>query len=135
MNELMLLLGAAGLAAPPVLVPAPAPAPPLSEPTRTDLRCFMLYAIAVAGADAAKDAKATESGSLGLMYFYGKLRVEAPGLSLADAIRREADPMAADPKIKEVGKACDAEFEQRGKELIDLGKVLQEVGPQVASSS
>jgi len=131
-NGLVLLLGAAAAAAQPS---STLQNNQISPAAKTDLECFVLYAAAVGGADADKDANVTQAGSLGVMYFYGKLQVEALGLNLAQAIRDEAAQMDGDPHIQDVAKSCDAEFQRRGSELIDLGQELQQVKPEVSSSS
>jgi hypothetical protein len=111
----------------------PTPPPPLdSDAARQDLRCFVLYAIAV---DQAQDEKVKTGTSLGLMYFFAKIKLEAPALNLADAIRQEATAMDNDPRLKDEGVACDAEFQKRGDELLDLGQQLQELAPHSSSSS
>jgi len=121
-------MGAGALAA------APAPAPALSAVARKDVQCFVLYAVAVQQADEAKDDKVREAGTLGLMYFFGRLQVEAPGADLVAAVRREAEAIEAGENMKDVGAACDAEFQKRGAELMDLGKQLQQsIAPSPAA--
>jgi hypothetical protein len=113
---------------------APAPAATLSDVARKDVQCFVLYAVAVQQADEAKDDKVREAGSLGLMYLFGRLQVEAPGADLAAAVRQEAQAIDAGEDMKDLGAACDAEFQKRGAELMDLGKQLQEsVAPSPAT--
>jgi hypothetical protein len=125
----MTLVSAAAAAA---AQPTPPPPPLDSDAARQDLRCFVLYAIAV---DEAQDEKVKAGTSLGLMYFFAKIKLEAPALNLAAAIRQEATAMDNDPRLKEEGAACDAEFQKRGDELLDLGQQLQELGPHSSSSS
>ena len=132
MTGLMLLIGAAAAA------PAPAhPAPPVAvaAPVRKDLRCFLLYAAAVGSAAKSNDAQTKAAGSFGLMYFYGKLKSEAPTLDLFPALRDEAAAMEKDPQLKVSGAACDTEFQNAGSELTDLGNRLQELAPRAAPSS
>jgi hypothetical protein len=129
-----MFLGAAALASA-ATAAAPAPSAEISPATKADLRCFVLYAIAVGSAASNSDEATTEAGSIGLMYFYGKLQAEAPTLELEGAIRKEAAAMASDPKIKEVGKACDTEFAQRSAKLLELGKALESTPPQFSSAS
>jgi len=126
-NSLMTLVSAAAAAA-----AQPAPAPPLllSDAARQDVRCFVLYAIAV---DDAQDEKVKAGTSLGLMYFFAKIKLEAPSLNLAAAVRQEATAMENDPTIKETGAACDTEFQKRADELLDLGQQLQELAPHSSS--
>ncbi len=95
----------------------------------------MLYAIAVDTAATAKDEKTQAAASLGVMYFVGKLAVEAPTLDLAGAVRQEADGMSANPHAKEIGAACDTEFAKRGQELRDMSQQMQAPANQSSSSS
>jgi hypothetical protein len=61
--------------------------------------------------------------------------MEAPTVNLVEAVRQEANAFDGNPHMKDVGNACDAEFQKRGAELIDLGKQLQQTAPQSSSSS
>ena len=126
MNGLMLLMSAAAAAAPNT-VPVP-----MVPAVKQDVQCFLLYAVAV---DTAKDDKEKHGSSLGVMYYFAKLRVEAPTLDLAQAVKQEVTAFETDPKLKETGAACDAEFQKRGQELIDLGTQLEQLMPQSSSSS
>lgn len=123
----MLLIGAA--AAAPASSSAAPPAA-IAAPVRRDLRCFLLYAAAVGGSQSDASDEATKStGSLGVMYFFGKLKSEAPTLDLFPALHDEAIAMATDPQLKDQGKACDSEFQNAGSQLIDLGNKLQQLAP------
>jgi hypothetical protein len=97
---------------------------PLAAPVQRDLQCFMLYAMAVDHAVEQKDDKVQQGAGLGLIYFLGKLKVEAPALGLADAIRQEAETLVGNPKAKEVGQSCDSEFQTAGAEMRTLGSEL-----------
>jgi hypothetical protein len=108
---------------------------PLSPAVQYDVQCFILYSIAVDTAVKAKDDKTQEAASLGVMYFVGKLTVESPGLNLADAVRQETNGMSGNPRAKEIGAACDAEFAKRAQELLDISQQLQTVANQSSSSS
>jgi hypothetical protein len=108
---------------------------PLSPAAQHDVQCFMLYSIAVDTAVTAKDDKTQAAASLGVMYFVGKLAVEAPGLDLASAVRQEADGMDANPHVKEIGVACDTEFAKRAEELRDIGRQSLTPASQSSSSS
>jgi hypothetical protein len=131
-NSLMLLASAAAAAAVPPVVAVPVP---MSLPVKHDVQCFLLYAVAVDNADTAKDDKVKQGSSLAVMYFFAKLKVEAPALDLAQAVRQEANSFETDPNLKETGAACDSEFQKRGNELINLGNELQRLAPQSSSSS
>ena len=121
------------------LLAASAPPPqsvvPLSTAAQADVRCFMLYSIAVHTAATAKDDKTQAAASLGVMYFVGKLAVDSPGLDLAAAVRQEADAMSKNPHAKEIGEACDTELAKRGQELRDMGQQMQAPAVQSSSSS
>ena len=116
--------------------PAQAAAPTALTPAvQQDVRCFMLFAAAVNDAAKANNSKVREATSLAVMYFYGKLAVESPGLNVVDVVRQEAKALEGDPAAKQVGAACDAEFGKRGKELMDVGQRLQQPETQSSSSS
>jgi hypothetical protein len=131
MIDLLSLLSAAAVAAAP---PPAAPSISLTPAARRDVQCFILYAVAVAGAEAAKEEKTKVAGSIGLAYFFGKLKAEVPGLDLADAVQQEANAIDSDTKSKEIGTACDSEFQKGGAELLDLGRKLQELGAKPIAS-
>lgn len=124
MNYLILLFSAATIGAAPAPTDSVGP-PPLSEPARRDVQCFMLYAVAVNGAAAGSDDKVKQAAGLGVMYFFTKLKVEAPKLDLYETIRQQAAAMKAGPELNAVGAACDVEFQKQGTELRDLGQRLQ----------
>lgn len=124
MNVLLLLFGAAAAAPAPVHAAPPAA---IAAPVRKDLRCFLLFAAAV-GSQADDEEAATKSaGSLGVMYYFGKLKSEAPTLDIFAALHDEAIAMGSDPQLKEEGKACDTEFHDAGSQLIELGNKLQQL--------
>lgn len=103
-----------------LLLSAAAAAP---EPAvKRDVQCFVLYAVGVAGA---KDDKQKEGASLGLMYFFTKLKYEVPSPDLASIVAQEADVIGNDPALKENADSCDKEFQARGKELMDLGDQMR----------
>jgi len=118
-------------AAPPTKTPAPPIA--MTAPVQQDVRCFLLFAAAVDAAGKTNNVQAREATSLAVMYYYGKLRVEAPTIDLVGAVRQEVAAMALN--AKEVGALCDAEFAERGKELVNFGAALQKEAPQSSSSS
>jgi Zn-dependent oligopeptidase len=109
---------------PAVLAPTPLAAATLAPPVQRDLQCFMLYAMGVGQAQKANEQKVQQAASLGLTYFLGKLRVEAPTLALTDAIRQEADSLKDDAKTKATGDSCDQEFQKAGAELRNMGQEL-----------
>jgi hypothetical protein len=122
---LLSLLTAAALAPAPAQ-PAPAPAPALSAAAKKDVQCFILYAVAVERAVADKDDKTKDGATLGVMYFFAKLKVEAPGLNLSDAVHQQADSFGTEAQAKAIGDSCDSEFQTGGAELRDLGQKLQQ---------
>lgn len=130
MKRLMLLLSAVSIA----VAPAPAnAATPLSEPVKHDVQCFMLYAIAVQGAVERNDDKVKQAGGLGVMYFFTKLKVEAPKLDLFETIKQQAEGMKAGPELNALGTSCDTEFQATGAALQGLGERLKEAGAKTAS--
>lgn len=129
MNLLFLLIGAAAAAAAPAPAPAEAAAPTsIAAPVKNDLRCFLLYAAAVGISQNEQDEATKSAGSLGVMYYFGKLKSEAPTLDLFAALHDEALAMESDKNLKEEGRACDTEFQSAGSQLIDLGNKLQDLG-------
>jgi hypothetical protein len=103
-----------------------------SATTNHDVQCFMLYA---AGIGVATDDKARFVATMGTMYFFGRLKSEAPDLNLEQAIRAEGDKFADNPNAKAIGEACDKEVQERGAELEDVGQRLQRAAPQSSPSS
>lgn len=103
-----------------------APRVPLSPSVQKDVQCFVLFAAAADSAGKAKDEAARAATSMGVMYYLGKLQAGAPGLNLVAAVRQEADGFAGNPHMKDIGAACDDEFQKRGQELVDFGKQLQQ---------
>src|SRR5690348_18027281 len=113
MNSLVLLFSAATVAA------APAPTVPvetitLSEPVKHDVQCFMLYAIAVQQAVEGNNDKVKQAGGLGVMYFFTKLKIEAPTLNLVDTIKQQAGATEGGTQLKAIAATCDTEFQRQG---------------------
>jgi hypothetical protein len=106
-----------------------APLIPMSAAVKRDVQCFVLYSVAVNGAEASKNEKMKQAVSLGVMYFFGKVRTVAPDLNFAGAVRQVAEAFDTDPERETIGSACDAEFQKRGAELIALGQELQKPTP------
>lgn len=131
MNALMLLIGAAAAAPPPAQAAPPVAVP---APVKRDLRCFLLYAAAL-GDDDKSDEQTKNADVLGAMYFYGKLKGEAPELKLFPALRDEGTAMETDPKLKDSATACDTEFHNSATELDDVGTQLEQLAPQKSPSS
>jgi len=128
----MLLFSAAAAAPAPVM-----PAPPiiLSAPAKHDVQCFMLYAIAVQGAVEKNDEKVKQAGGLGVMYFFTKLKVEAPKLDLFETNKQQAVALKGGPELDAIGKSCDTEFQETGAALQGLGERLKAADGQSSSSS
>ena len=84
----------------------------------------MLYAMGVDQAVKTKNEKVQQAAGLGLTYFLGKLKVEAPALVLADAIRQEAESLKDDEETRSTGDSCDQEFQSAGAEMRTLGQEL-----------
>ena len=104
--------------------PAPVAAAPLAPAAERDLKCFMLYAMGVDQAVKKNDAKVQQAAGLGLTYFLGKLKVEAPAIVLADSIRQEAESLKDDAATRSLGDSCDQEFQAAGAEMRSLGQEL-----------
>ena len=126
MKSLMLLLTAAAAVAPAPAYAAPPAA--LPDSVKHDVQCFMLYAMAVQRAVEGNNEKVKQAGGLGGMYFFTKLKVEAPNLDLFETITQEAAAMESGPKLDGIGQACDAEFQQQGLALQNLGNRLKQAG-------
>jgi hypothetical protein len=111
-----------------------APAAPakvdMSPATQRDVRCFMLFAAAVNDAQKANNDKMREATGLGVMFYFGKLATEAPGLNIVDAVLQEGSWMEGNPAVKDVGATCDAEFKNSSQRLIDIGQKLKAAGSQ-----
>jgi hypothetical protein len=119
-----------------VIAPArSAPPVTLSPSAQKDVQCFILFATAVDDAHTAKDEKVAAATSLAVMYYLGKLAIEAPGLDLVEAVRQEAVTMEGNPHTKDIGAACDVEFSRVGFDLIRVGSQLQNTTPHSSSSS
>jgi len=134
MKSLMLLLSAAAVAAAPAPVFAAQPAA-LPDSVKHDVQCFMLYAIAVQGAVEKNDEKVKQAGGLGVMYFFTKLKVEAPKLDLFETIKQQAVALKGGPELDAIGKSCDTEFQETGAALQGLGERLKAADGQSSSSS
>jgi len=108
----MLLFSAAAAAPAPVM-----PAPPiiLSAPAKHDVQCFMLYAIAVQGAVEKNDEKVKQAGGLGVMYFFTKLKVEAPKLDLFETIKQQAVALKGGPELDAIARAATRSSRKRGR--------------------
>ena len=120
MKNLLLLisLAAAAAASPAQAAPAKSIAPAVKQ----DLQCFVLYTVA-AGNE--KDEKKVAGIIAGTWYFLGRIDAKAPGIDLEKVMRQEIPAMQADPRTKEIGAACDAQFSKRGADLIAMGQSLQ----------
>jgi hypothetical protein len=134
MNSLMLLFSAAAMAAAPAQT-VPVDTITLSEPVKHDVQCFMLSAIALQRALAGNDDKVKQAGGLGVMYFFTKLKIEAPTLDLFETIKQQAGAMGPEAQIKAVAQSCDTEFQQQGAALQTLGQRLKDAAPHSSPSS
>jgi hypothetical protein len=104
----------------------------MSPAARADLQCFVLNMIAV-GSTTVEEVK--EAGTVGTMYFYGKLRVEAPELDLVEAVRQELVSFEGNPQADAIAQACDFEVHQRGDDLMRFGEELMKAEGQSSPSS
>ena len=110
----------------------PSAAAELTPAVKQDVRCFVLFLIA---AGTATEDESKHGASVGVMYYFGKLRIEAPTLSLADAIRDEAAAFENNPQAEAIGEACDSELQERGSDLMNLGEELDKAEAQTSISS
>lgn len=90
----------------------------LSPSAVKDLQCFTL---ALVGAGGATEAAKRDDSVAGVWYFLGRLDGEAPGIDLRKEADRALARMSGDPRTKKIGAACDAQFRNRGADLIALG--------------
>jgi len=104
----------------------------MSAATRADLQCFVLNLVAVGSAT---EDEIKQAGSIGTMYFFGKLRVEAPDLDLVAAVRQELESFQGNPKAAAIAEACDSEVAERGSDLTQFGEELMKADDQSSSSS
>ena len=101
---------------------APAQSVPLSPVVKKDLQCFLLLAAAVGMAE---DRAQKDAGSVGVAYFYGRLKAQAPGLDLVQAARQELALFDGGADTQKVAAACDAEVAAFGDALIKFGDDLR----------
>lgn len=97
------------------------PADAKSE-TRKDVRCFIVLS-AVAGGD----AEAADAAMIGAQYFLGRLDGRVPGLDLEAAIAIEA-PLLSESDFPGLLQSCGKTMEQRGRQVIEIGKRLEARG-------
>ena len=106
------------------LAPAHSAAPTARAPAVSqDLRCFVLYTIAV-GTE--KDEKKMTGVIAGTWYFLGRLDTASPGFDIKQAMEAGLADLQANPKAEEIGKACDDQFQKRGSDMSDAAKGLEE---------
>ena len=103
---------------------APAAAQPVSLPpaVKKDVQCFFLYAAAVGMAE---EEDKRNAGSIGVAYYYGRLKTAAPDLDLVQAVRQEMTLVADQAEAEKIGAGCDAEVAAMGNELIKFGDDLK----------
>ena len=104
----------------------------MSQSTRADLQCFVLNLVAVGSAT---EDEVKQAGTAGTMYFYGKLRVDAPDLDLVEAVRQELQAFQGNPQAQAIAEACDSEVAERGSDLMKFGEELMNAEDQSSSLS
>lgn len=121
MKKHLLLIGSLTAAA--AASPAPAaPASSIPPAAKQDVQCFVLYSVA-AGNE--KDEKKIAGIIAGTWYFLGRIDAKAPGINLEQAMRTQIAALQGNPRTKEIGTACDAQFSRRGADLVTMGQALQ----------
>lgn len=90
----------------------------LTPSAMKDLQCFTLGLVAAGGTS---EAAKQQSAVAGVWYFLGRLDGEAPGIDLRKEADRALARMSGDPRTKKIGAACDAQFRNRGADLIAFG--------------
>jgi len=101
---------------------AEAAAPPVAS---QDLRCFVLYTIAVGNE---KDEKKLTGEIAGTWYFFGRLDAVAPGFNVKQALEAGLADLQGNPKAEEIGKACDDQFAKRGGDMSNAGDAMEKEG-------
>jgi hypothetical protein len=90
-----------------------------SVATERDVQCLTLTLLA---SSLEKDQTKQEAIVAETWYFLGRLDVEAPGQDLKRAVNSAFEAVNGNPRAKEIGSACDAQFETRGADLRELGE-------------
>lgn len=102
----------------------------LADDATNDLHCLMVY-MQVSGSS---DAKLQTAGTIGTIYFLGKLDGRIPGLDLEGRIITEAPklPLAA---FQAEAARCGTELKTRGQAETAMGKDLQQRGVKMFQKS
>ena len=98
-------------------------APALDPATQEDVRCLTAM-FALAGQES-KDQQS--AGTLGALYFLGRIDGRSPGLDLETAVAAESKRLTDDELGKNL-QTCGTRMESRGKDIIALGKALEKRG-------
>jgi hypothetical protein len=114
-----LIILAALAASPPRTASAEPPAVALSASAEKDLQCVTLGLVA-AGTE--KDQTKLQAAIAAAWYFLGRLDIEAPYLDLKRETSRALGAMNGDPRTRDIGAACDAQFAGRGDVLVKMGR-------------
>jgi hypothetical protein len=122
MKRLVMLFLGASLAG-----PSSAVTDAMSPAVRADVQCALLLATAVGNAKESEQ----QAPMLGMFFFLGKLKAEAPALNLEAAFKQEFAALAGNPAAEKVGERCDAEIQKQSKDMIALGTALQSLGNPV----
>ena len=112
------LLLATVAASSPVSAADRVPTAALSPAAERDVQCVTLALVAVS---AEKDQTKQQAVIAEAWYFLGRLDSDAPGADLKQATAKAFETMKGNPHTKDIGVACDAEFEKRGADLTKLG--------------
>jgi hypothetical protein len=83
-----------------------------------DVQCLTLALVATS---VEKDPAKQQGIIAEAWFFMGRLDAEAPSIDLKPALSSAFDKMKGNPGTKDIGTACDAEFQKRGADLRNLG--------------
>lgn len=95
-------------------------APPPASATKEDLKCF----IALAMLANSEDPDTKQAGSMGTIYFLGRLDGRSPGLDIETAVGAEVATMTEADQASLL-KSCGDTLTRRGDYLVATGKALQ----------
>jgi hypothetical protein len=96
-------------------------APPVPAEQK-DVQCLLLYAVS---AGAAKDDNSREGAQLGTMYYFTKIKTEAPDLDVVTALRDVGARLQNNAATQKIAQKCDSEFHAISEELSGVGEKLK----------
>jgi hypothetical protein len=105
-----------------VMAATSAQSAPPAPVEQKDVQCLLLYAVS---AGAAKDDNSRERAQLGTMYYFAKIRTEAPDLDVVEALRDVGARLQNNPETQKIAQNCDSEFHAVSEQLSDVGEKLR----------